>query len=197
MPNIRIAGANGAKVREVVEKLHHLPDEVIDGVVVTRYLHHPCIDRPMAQIAYSNEVPRRHLELICRAISVAGFAMPTSWRYWPPWPKYPTIEVFMYGLDETMFRRIAEFAHKQDAAFYNVSSIVLDMNRNHYAYAEVRGYPVPDVNGILWAGAVAVQLKDMLDVEVFCVCDGRPYMSFWPKGASGTLGSEESENAPP
>lgn len=189
MPNIRIARVDMPKARRLIKTFRdHLPDDVISDVVVTVYPHSPCLSDPTAQIAYSNGVPDAHLQMIRRAVHLFGFDLPDQWRYWPPWPAYPTIEVFIYGADEVRTQRIMDFAAAQDTAFYTVPSMVFDIHGEQTCYAEVRAYRIPDVNGIMRSGAVAVRLKELLDVEVFAVCDGQPTMQFWPQGANAPIG---------
>jgi hypothetical protein len=182
-----IAGANEAKVREVVWKLHYLPDEVIDGVVVTRYLHHPCIDRPMAQIACSDEVPERYLSMIRSVMLVSGVELPAKWRYTPPMPLYPATVAFAYGLSEEMWTAcLAEISTLYFEPVH-IPSVVYDMEMNFSPYAEVRGFWGPEVANNVCVASAAAKLKDYMDVEMFTVRDGEIRLSFWLKGAAGTL----------
>jgi len=183
MPNIRIAGANRAKVQEIVEKLHHLPTEIIADAVVTQYLHHPCINQPIAQIACSDEVPEAHLKLIRRAVRIAGVEIPTMWRYLPPLPLSPATVAFSYGLSEEMWNAcLAEIGALHFEPIH-VRSVVYDMAMKPAPYAEVRGFWSPEVANDICVASVAAKLKDYMDVEMFTVRDDEIKLSFWLKGA--------------
>ncbi|MFA5157651.1 MAG: hypothetical protein WC451_00460 [Patescibacteria group bacterium] len=186
MPNIRLAGADEAKTKEVVKMLHHLPDVVIDRVVVTRYLHHPCINRPMAQIACSDEVPQRHLKLIRQAVMVAGVEMPHKWRYTPPMPLYPATVAFCYGLREELWSLCLTEISALHFEPVHVPSVVYDMNLKFSPYAEVRGFWSPEVANDICVASAAAKLKNYMDVEMFSVRDGEIKLSFWLKGATSS-----------
>lgn len=177
-PNLRVAALNNEMLAALMSALRLLPPAFVENMVVTQYMHHPCINNPAAQIACSR-ASTAQLAMIQRTAKSVGIEFPMQWQYDPPLPQGTPVEVFFYGMCETCAQRIADIVHASNANFFNTVTIVTDMSGEPSGYAEVRSR---DMN--MSTLNVVTRLLGFIDVEVYTASGGRPDMLLYTKRAT-------------
>lgn len=189
MPNVRVAAVHGPLLSELLESLSTLPEPLVDDVVVTEHLVHPCISDPTALSAASAETTDTNLELVLEAIRRAKVIIPDDWRYQPSLKtRTPWREVSFYGLEDEETHEIAGQILVGMPSYFVVLTKVTDLWLRPSPYVEIRVPHSEDPLMLESALRVANGLNQFLDIELFsATADGTPKMDFWPKGAENPL----------
>lgn len=183
MPNVKVAAVHGDKLLELIDSLRELPAPLVDDVVVTEHLVHPCIAVPTALIAASSDTAYDDLRLIVEAVNRAGVTTPDDWRYRPSLEtRTPWREVSFYGLDADETHDIAREVLVGLPKYFVVLTKVVDLRMHPAPYAEMRVATSQDPLAKESALNVALRLSRHIDLEIYSEVDGKTQMLYWPKG---------------
>jgi hypothetical protein len=168
MPNVKVAAVHDGLLLGLIDSMRELPDPLVDEVVVTEHLVHPCIKVPTALIAASDDTADDDLRLVVEAVNRAGVTTPDDWRYQPSLEtRTPWREVSFYGLDADETYDIAQEVLVGLPNYFVVLTKVMNLRMQPAPYAEMRVALSQDPLAKESALRVATTLSHFLDVELF------------------------------